>query len=180
MPAKAQWLQEIPAILAQLRSLDVPVVDRSGCEQIFGVRRRRAVELMHQFGGYRSGNTVLLDRMDLIRQLELLTSNPDVERERRRKERLGEKLENLRRSRAASAVRIPVIPAANGTLPTGVSFVGGEVRVLFAGVEQLLSTLYAVAQAAAADFDGFRAVAESAQPSDPTSNNSRAGSGNAL
>ena len=62
MPAKPQWMLQIPAMLTQLRALDVPVIDRGLCEKIFGVHRRRAVELMHRFGGYRSGNTVLIDR----------------------------------------------------------------------------------------------------------------------
>jgi hypothetical protein len=64
VPAKARWLLQIPVILEQLRTLDAPVADRAMCEQIFGVRRRRAIELMHCFGGYQAGNTVLLDRMD--------------------------------------------------------------------------------------------------------------------
>ena len=115
---------------------------------------------MHGFGGYRSGNAVLLDRMDLIRQLEALASTPGVEREQRQKERLGEKLNSLQRYRAAAAVRIPVIPVTDQALPAGVSFAGGRMTVAFASVEDLLSTLYALAQSAAGDFDAFRAAAE--------------------
>jgi hypothetical protein len=59
MPVKVQWMLQIPIILERLQALDVPVVDRSVCERVFGVRRRQAVKLMHQFGGYRSGNAVL-------------------------------------------------------------------------------------------------------------------------
>jgi hypothetical protein len=160
MPAKAQWLLEIPSILVQLRALEVPVVDRSTCERMFGVRRRRAVQLMQGFGGYRSGNAVLLDRMDLIRQLEALASSPSVERECRRKERLDRKLGDLHRYRAAAAVRIEVLPVTDQALPAGVRLGAGQMTVSFAKVEDLLSTLYALAQSAAADFERFRAVAE--------------------
>jgi len=161
MPAKPQWLCDIPAILEQLRLLDLPVIDRAGCERIFGVRRRRAVNLMHVFGGYRSGNTILLDRAALIQQLEALTLRPEMERERRRKERLSEKLDSLRRYRAAAAVRIPVVPVPRHALPAGVSFSHGKMIVSFAGgVEELLGTLYALSQAAATDFDVFRAAVE--------------------
>ena len=51
MPAKAMWLLQIPEILSQLETFDVPVVDRAIVERLFGLRRRRAIELMHRFGG---------------------------------------------------------------------------------------------------------------------------------
>ncbi len=70
----------IPAILDQLRALDVPVVDRAAVERMFGMRRRRAIELMGRFGGYRSGNAILLDRLGLIWQLEAMSAGEDVAR----------------------------------------------------------------------------------------------------
>src|SRR4051794_21891919 len=114
MPAKPQWLLQIPAAIAELRAVDVPVVDRAVCERIFGVRRRRAVQLMHRFGGYQSGNTILLDRAALIRRLEELESTSEVGRERQRKARLSEKLDGLHRYRAAASVSIPVVPVIAG------------------------------------------------------------------
>jgi hypothetical protein len=45
MPAKPEWLLRLPDIRAELEHLDVPVVDRAGIERIFGLRRRRAIEL---------------------------------------------------------------------------------------------------------------------------------------
>ena len=91
MPAKSQWLLRIPEIVASLSELEVPVVDRAICERLFRVRRRRAIELIQHFGGYRSGNTVLVDRLALIRQLNHLNADSEVDRERRRKaETVGE------------------------------------------------------------------------------------------
>ena len=55
MPAKAPWLLLIPAIIEQLETYDVPVVDRAVIERVFGLRRRRAIELLHRFGGYQAG-----------------------------------------------------------------------------------------------------------------------------
>jgi hypothetical protein len=168
LPAKPQGLFDIAAIVERLRALEVPVIDRSGCERIFGVRRRRAIELMHHFGGYQSGNTVLLDRLDLIRQLQELAASPAVEQERRRKERLSQKLDSLQRDCAAAAVRIPVVPVPHRGLPSGVEFASGRMTVSFSGVEELLDTLYALAQSAAGDFDAFRVAAESGNsPSHP-------------
>ena len=75
MPAKPEWLLRLPEIRAELEHLDVAIVDRAGIERIFGVRRRRAIELMHQFGGYQTGRTFLLDRVRLLIQHLLPTGN---------------------------------------------------------------------------------------------------------
>lgn len=55
MPAKPTWLLRIPDVIDELQSLTVPVVDRSMCERLFGVRRRRAITLMQMFGACQSG-----------------------------------------------------------------------------------------------------------------------------
>lgn len=69
MPAKSEWLLRLPEIRAELERLDVSVVDRAGIERIFGLKRRRAIELMHQFGGYQTGRTFLLERARLLEAL---------------------------------------------------------------------------------------------------------------
>ena len=163
MPCKSRWLLQISSIVDQLKTLDVPVLDRVACERIFGVKRRRAIDLMQRFGGYRVGNTVLVDRLDLIRQLQSMADDPDVERERRRKLRLSEQLVELEKHRRATAVRIHVGPEALSCtvadLLGGVCFEPGKLTVLYDSVEELLRRLYELAQAAANDFDGFSGAA---------------------
>ena len=109
------------------------------------------------------GNTVLVDRLDLIRRLQSMADDPEVERERRRKQRLSDQLVKLEKHRRAAAVRIHVGPeAASCTvadLPGGVCFETGKLIVHYNGVEELLSRLYELAQAAANDFDSFSATA---------------------
>jgi len=53
MPAKPAWLLKIPQIITMLDSFNVPVVDRAIIERLFGLRRRRAIELMHHLGATR-------------------------------------------------------------------------------------------------------------------------------
>ena len=43
--------------------MEVPVIDRAVFERIFGVRRRRAIQLMHYFGGFQSSQAYLIDRL---------------------------------------------------------------------------------------------------------------------
>ena len=163
MPTKKTWLLRLPEIREELSAMKVPVVDRAIFERLFGVRRRRAIQLLHYFDGYQSGRTFLIDRLSLIEQLAPLEASAEFAVELRRRQRLVESLEELRRSRAGTRVVIPVEPAHNGTLlPDGVHLNCGTLRVGFDGVSDLLGKLYAIAQAAAADFEAFRAVAENA------------------
>src|ERR1039458_9563202 len=106
MPAKAQWLLQIPEIVSLLETFDVPVVDRAIIERLFGLRRRRAIELLHRFGGYQAGRTFLVDRRLLIEHLGRLPGGEEFQRESRRKERLGDTVDQLRRQQTAARVKI--------------------------------------------------------------------------
>jgi hypothetical protein len=164
MPAKAMWLLRIPEILSQLETFDVPVVDRAIVERLFGLRRRRAIELMHRFGGYQAGRTFLLDRRLLVEHLRRLADGEEFQLESRRKERLGDAVDGLRRDVIAARVRIPV-PAGvpewkDGDLADGVALEPGHLHISFRGTEDLLSKLYALSQAATKDFVRFQVLAD--------------------
>ena len=161
MPTKKTWLLRLPEIREELSAMKVPVVDRAIFERLLGVRRRRAIQLLHYFDGYQSGRTFLIDRIRLIEQLSPLEASAEFAIEQRRRTRLVESLEKLRRSRAGARVSIPVEPTHKGTLlPDGVQLHGGTLCVEFADAADLLRKLYGIAQAAAADFEAFRAAAE--------------------
>jgi hypothetical protein len=164
MPAKAPWLLHVPGIIAMLETFDVPVVDRSVIEHLFGLRRRRAIELLHRFGGFETGRTFLVDRLRLIDQLRGLLESDDFQSESRRRERLDHKIDQLRRHQAAARVRIPVEPNVQernvAGLSAGVALEAGHLHIEFSGTEELLAKLYELSQAAANDFDRFRAAVE--------------------
>ena len=50
MPTKKTWLLRLTEIREELTAMQVPVVDRAIFERLFGVRRRRAIQLLHFFG----------------------------------------------------------------------------------------------------------------------------------
>jgi hypothetical protein len=160
-------LLQIPEIVTILEALDVPVVDRSVIERLFGLRRRRAIELLRSFGGYQAGRTFLVDRRQLIDQLRRLAEGEDFQAESRRKERLDGKLDQLRRDQAAARVTIPVPPDVFSRrmteLSAGVALEPGHLHIEFSGTEDLLAKLYELAQVAGNDFDRFRAAAEPAE-----------------
>src|SRR5260370_7933932 len=69
MPAKAAWLLEGPRILDELTGLEASVVDRAVFEKIFHVSRRRAIQLIHHFGGYHMRKTFIIDLQALTHAL---------------------------------------------------------------------------------------------------------------
>lgn len=165
MPAKAPWLLHIPDIIAMLESFDVPVVDRAVIEHLFGLRRRRAIELLHRFGGYQAGRTFLVDRRVLIEHLRRLAEGEEFQVERRRKERLDQAVDQLHRRHVAQRVRIPVqadgVSPKIATLSEEIVLQPGHLHIEFSGTEDLLAKLYQLSQAASNDFSLFRAATES-------------------
>jgi len=166
MPAQPAWFVQLPRIIEELSTLTVPVVDRAMVEQIFRVKRWRAVQLLRRFGGWQSGRTFLVERGSLLLQLEALQAGGDFEREQRRRDRLAGELEKLRRHAAAARMAIPVAPEVFSRrisdLPQGVHLEPGRLTVEFSQPEQLLERLFALAQAIANDFEKFQVLAKGA------------------
>ena len=162
MPAKPEWLLRLPEIRAELEHLEVPVVDRSGIERIFRLKRRRAIELLHQFGGYQAGRTFLVDRARLLEALQSLESREDYVAEKRRRERLGDVVEASREHLIAMRVRIPVrATAAKASLDRmapGVLLLPGMLTIEFRHPIELLEKLYGLAQAIGHDFERFEGL----------------------
>jgi len=167
MPAKAPWLLQIPHIISMLETFEVPVVDRAIIERLFGLRRRRAIELLHRFGGYQAGRTFLVDRRLLIEHLGRIGDGEEFQRESRRKERLDHAVDQLRRIHTAARVKISVPPDVFGRkladLSPGVALEAGDLHITFSSTEDLLGKLFELSQAASNDFDRFRAAAEPAE-----------------
>ncbi len=168
MPMKSSWLLRLPDIRQDVAALDVPVVDRILFEKLFHVRRRRAIAIMNAFGGYQLGQALLIDRAELLRQLEAREAGAEFAISQRRRQRLVDSLEKMRRHRAAVTVHIPVEnPAAARSvtsLPDGVCLRTDSLRLDFNGAEDCLCKLFEVARAIADDFESFRALVEQPDP----------------
>ena|ERR1019366_1580815 len=162
MSAKAEWLLRLPEIRAELEHLDVPIVDRAGIERLFGLKRRRAIELMHEFGGYQTGRTFLLDRARLLEALQSLESRDDYAVEKRRRERLRDVVEASREHLVLTRVQIPVRAAATrpslDRLAPGVLLLPGVLSIEFWQPIELLEKLYWLAQAIGHDFERFEGL----------------------
>lgn len=165
MPRKSEWLERLPAILTQLHAFPAPVIDRATVEELFQLRRRESIRLLHRFGGFQAGKTFLISREDLIRQLEDL--GDDVRAESKRRRRLTEHLDKARQE--ISARRIP-IPANRQDSVGSVRQLGpyvrltpGRLEIEFKTSEELLARLFELARSIANDFDGFTRLLEMPQ-----------------
>ncbi len=159
MPAQPNWLTRVPQLLELLRAIEPPVLGRQAVEEIFQLKRRQAIHLMHRFGGFQLGRTFVIDRLRLIAELERLRAEPNYWWEAARRRRFSQALTQLRASSRAAKVLLPVAmprpdqPAPS--LPAGVELHPGELRVRFQSAVDLLGKLYEVAQQAAADLEDF-------------------------
>lgn len=160
MPAKSQWIPRLPEILGLLTALPSPVLDRSVIEELFGVGRRRAILLLHEFGGFQSGQTFFLDRLALIRQLEEIREGGAFRAERERRNRLAADLERTRQLAPGRKVRIAAADDVRdrrlADLPQGIHLKPGELRVEFFGTEDLLRHLFELSQAILNDYRRFQ------------------------
>jgi hypothetical protein len=157
MPAVASWMLRIPSIITDLTSLTAPVIDRSMFERLFAVKRRRAIELMQSFGGYRSwqygaGRSREPD-------LNHLVHGPDYEREYHRKQKLTDELDTLHAYRAGAGIPIQVSSGVEHRcsvdLPPEILLEPGRLTVTFSTTEELFGRLYELGQAAVNDYDGI-------------------------
>jgi hypothetical protein len=75
MPAKPAWFPRIGSIIAELRVLKSDYLDRKAVEHIFGVRERRARQLMSGLPNLQIGNALAIPRRALIERLEEMDPN---------------------------------------------------------------------------------------------------------
>ena len=166
MPAKAEWLVRLPEIRAALERFDAPVVDRSVIEELFGLKRRRAIVLMHQLGGYQAGRTFLVDRLRLLGRLAAFEGDGDYHIEKRRRERLQGFLCASREHLLATRIAIPAGDAETrftlDSLGPGVRLTPGMLSIEFGQPVELLQKLHTLAQAIAHEFEKFEGMAKPA------------------
>jgi len=159
VPANCEWLPRVAEIAAVLEKVPVPVIDRATVEELFSVRRRRAIELMRHWGGFRAGGTFLVERDHLLSLLRAVMGGDDYVRSCRKQERISAVVEKSRQECMAARVRIPTSPECHNlvidSLP-GVHLWPGMLTIEFAESVELLKKLYDLARAIGADFERFQ------------------------
>jgi len=111
------------------------------------LKRRQAINLMHEIGAVRVSNEIALPQEDLVAWLEKKVLDPARTREILRQERVIGRIVELKAETAARAVKIVLPnPVPSGDLPAGVSLQPGILSVSFNSEEQLLERLFLLAR----------------------------------
>jgi hypothetical protein len=152
VPDKPSYIHKLPAILAEARTpKPIPFFRRCDIEALFGLKRRQAINLMHEVGAVRVSREIAVTQRDLVSWLEKTLADPSGAAEIRRQERVIGRIVELKAETAARAVKIVLPdPPPSIDLPPGVSLQPGLLTISFAGEQELLERLFLLARAFAA------------------------------
>ena len=158
MPDHPTWLPRIPDFLDSLRTETAPaLLDRSDVEALFGVRRRRAILLLHACGASRHGRDLVATRESVVAFLERCRDNETVERIAARDRHVGQALAEARRALTLPTISLP--PPAKlsaitfAGLPPGIELTATQLSVTFSSAQDLVEKLFTVSQALANDYE---------------------------
>ena len=166
MPARPRWHAKLDDIRQSLTDMDVPVIDRPTIEQLFGVGRRQANNLIRIHHGYQVGASKVVARDKLLAGLEKMGAHRGVATaETKRKSRLIEALEAVQRKPRPRRIVPPPPPPrpSSSSLPPGFAITApGELRLQFSTPEELLGRIQSLLEAAVKDFASFELCLEPA------------------
>jgi hypothetical protein len=166
MPDKPLWCGHLDEIIAELRALPFPWVDRATLERVLRVRRRRAQQILQPCVRHQVGANGVADREELIAHLQRLVSGESIYYERRRRQRFADTIATLQKAWTEQAKMLVEAPAnivnqELADLPAGVTLGPGEIRLQFSTAVEALEKLLAIAMAAGNDLDGFERLVSS-------------------
>ncbi len=152
MPSKPTWCGSLADVEARLNALPDPWIDRQTLENILGVGRRRAQQILAPCAARQLGTTIVADRQAVLAHLRRLAGDEAAHYETRRRQRLAEKLAQIHRDKIQRPEVLVEAPAAvvrqqfEG-LPEGILIAPGEITIRFATSTQALERLLALAMA---------------------------------
>lgn len=148
MPDNPTYIHKLAEILAEARApKPIPFFRRRDIEALFGLKKRQAVNLMHQIGAIRVSSELAVEKRDLIRWLEQRIEDPSVAIEQQRHDRVIDRIVELKAETAARAIKI-VLPDPKPfvELPDGVSLQPGVLTISFENEQELLERLFLLAR----------------------------------
>ena len=158
MPARPQWLLAIPDAIRQLEELDRELLVRRDIEQLFGVSRSRAAQMMRTFGGQMTGYARTLPRTRLLRQLRTYREGTEFRVEQVRRAHLMTELRKARLTGIRVTVPVEALEGRLSGLPAGVVVERDRIEVRYAGTKEAVVKLVALATALNNDYERFEAL----------------------
>lgn len=163
MPAQPFWMQRISEILATAKASQVPFLDRAAVENLFALRKRQAIRVMHLIGGYHIGKAFVVGRPELLTWLQKIAASPKARWSEAARERLEVSIEEARslldRNRKFMVSADARSRKLDGLPPT-VHLRPGELRIEFFGLEDLSRQLFELGMAMANDYSRLARLVE--------------------
>ena len=152
-------MARLPAIRSAVAELESPSLDRAMVEELFGLSRRFAINLMAPLGKPEPGKAMLIKRSRLLSMLDDLLATRPVQAEIARKRELRGKLAALEREAQPRTTPItPPSPDPTQVWPQGVTLdAPGALTIRFTFPEELLGAVLALAEDAAGNYESFAA-----------------------
>ena len=148
-----------PALQAETAPL---LLNRLALESLFGVRRRRAIALLHRCGAHRKGRGLVAKRDSVLAFLAETRAGGTVEELAEQKQRVQAFLSEARLGLTLPSIRIPeparLSDLTIAGLPPGIQLGPGQLTVTFGQAEELIEKLFTLAQALANDYASFEAA----------------------
>jgi hypothetical protein len=163
MPDKPMWYGRLGTAIEQLEALPYPWVDRATVEQVLGVGRRRAQQIIAPCVTHTVGANGLADRARLIAHLQCLAASEAAVYEQRRRQKVAREIAHLREAwlqqpRVMVEAPTQVLNQTLGGL-VGVTVSPGYIEVKFDTPQAALEKLLALAMAIGNDFAAFERMA---------------------
>src|SRR3984893_9864731 len=165
MPDKPTWCGHLDEVEQRLLALPDPWVDRTMLEELLGIGRRRAQQILAPCVSRQIGANGLAGRDVLLPRLRRLAAQETtVHYERQRRRRLAGHIDEWRRSwleqpRVMVEAPLSIVNSSLDGLPAGVSVNRGEISVQFESASEALEKLLALAMAIGNDRDRFERIA---------------------
>ena len=164
MPDRPTWLSRVPEAIDVLDTSPLPWVGRSTVEELLGVARRRAQQILAPLATQRSGYATVVLRTELIDYLRRIASGQTALYEQKRREKLWQSVEQDRK-RWTETPPVFVEPPTEMLravyrrdfegLPAGVKLSPGRIVIEFATPDEALQKLLALAMAVGQDREAF-------------------------
>lgn len=173
MPTYPLWFQRLPDILAHLRELTTPFLDRQAFEKLFRVKDRRARVLMAGLDGIQIGNAWAIERVRLIESLERIQEGVKYQTDHTARQGVRQRIAAVIREgkeAAAGSRTVAVIPQNTAdfrfsNLPAGVSLSRSELKIEFSGFPDMAEKLALFTQALMYDPASFERFLGGVEPS---------------
>jgi hypothetical protein len=163
LPPQLTWLHRLSDIIAEVKKLPSPVIDRFVVEELFQLQSRQAQKLMAEFGAHQLGSgrgrTLVLTRDELAARLEALVHTEEFERTRLRKQKLATSLLESRERLKHRRVEIRVDPRQRSlgreTWPATLHLSSSRLEIDFTSPNHLAEQLALVALALEDEWETF-------------------------